>query len=92
MKTPLFGMTANGAELPVQPGARYGGTCPIPLNKSLFEVIVAGGLGAGGCASDRRGASGRCDRRRHRDQLGELAQVLSGGGEVEFVAGAVGAT
>ena len=54
-----------------------------------FEVIAAARIGGLGHAGERRVSSDRCDRRRHRNQLGELAKVLGGGGEVEFVAGAV---
>jgi hypothetical protein len=71
-----FGTAANGCS-----GA-------IPLKKCWFEVIGWRGPGRGH-AGQRRVASGRCGRRRHRDQLGELAEVLGSGGEVEFVASTV---
>ena len=54
-----------------------------------FEVIAAARIGGLGHADERRVASDRCDRRRHQDQLGKLAEVLGGGGEVEFVAGTI---
>ena len=59
----------------------------IPVKKSVFKysrrswLRVATVL-SGGALSARR------DWQRRRDELGELAEVLSGGGEVEFVAGA----
>ncbi len=63
--------------------------CADTVEKVGFEV--AGGVRVGGHSgpSDRREASRRRDRRRHRDQHGELAEVLGSGGEVELVVGAV---
>jgi hypothetical protein len=66
--------------------------CPLwvdTVEEVWFEVIAAARIGGLGHAGERRVSSDRCDRRRHRNQLGELAKVLGGGGEVEFVAGAV---
>jgi len=54
-----------------------------------FGVIAGARIRDRGHAGERRVASARCDRRRHRNQLGELAKVLGGGGEVELIAGAV---
>jgi hypothetical protein len=54
-----------------------------------FEGVAVARIGGRGHAGERPAASGRGDRRRHRNQLGKLAEVLGGGGEVEFVARAV---
>ena len=54
-----------------------------------LEVIAAPLIGAVRYAGGHRVASVRGDRRRHRDQHGELAKVLGGGAKVEFVAGAI---
>ena len=62
---------------------------PDTVEEVWFEVIAAGGSGGGGLAGERCVASGRGDRRRYRDQLGELAEVLDGSSEVEFVTGAI---
>jgi hypothetical protein len=54
-----------------------------------FHVLVMLWVGAATVAiSGVR--SGRRDRYRYRDQLGEFTEVMGGGGEVEFVSGAVG--
>ena len=58
------------------------------VEEARFEVIAAGDRGWG-LAGERRVASGRGDRRRPRDQLGELAEVLGGSSEGEFVTGAI---
>src|SRR5215472_9269693 len=42
--------------------------------------------GSHGSGDDKRAGLGCFSQRRHRDQLGQLAEVLGGGGEVEFVA------
>ena len=74
-------MSAKGQD------AYYVGFGAIPVKKSVFKysrrpwiavatVLSGGALSAGG------------DWQRRRDQLGELAEGLSGRGEVEFVAGA----
>jgi hypothetical protein len=54
---------------------------PDIVEKVGFEVVAARRIGGRGL--------GRYDWRRHRKQLGELAEVLGGGGEVEFMTGAV---
>ena len=62
---------------------------PDTVEEVWFEVIAAARIGGDSLADERRGASGRGDRRRRWDQLGELAEVLGGGSEVDFVAGAI---
>jgi hypothetical protein len=62
---------------------------PDTVEQVGFEVMAVGRVGGLGRAGDRPVGSGRCDRRRQWDQLGELAEVLGGGGEVELIAGAV---
>jgi hypothetical protein len=63
------------------------------LPDSVEEVLVCSNRGGADRRCDHgcecRVASGRRDRRRHRDQLGELAEVLGCGGEMELVAGTV---
>ena len=59
------------------------------VEKVGFEVVGAVRVGGHNSPRDRRDASGSRDRRRHRDQHGEFAEVLGGGGEVELVVGAV---
>src|SRR5438067_13546384 len=51
-------------------------------------MIAAARGGAVAEVEERLLASRRYEGRRHRDQLGEFAEVLSGRGEVELVAGA----
>jgi hypothetical protein len=62
---------------------------PDTVEEVWFGVIAGARIRDRGHAGERRVASARCDRRRHRNQLGELAKVLGGGGEVELIAGAV---
>ena len=52
---------------------------------------AAAGAGVGGAVPKQPAPSGHCGRRL-RDQLGEFAQVLGGGGEEELVMGAAGAS
>ena len=59
------------------------------VEKVRFEVVAAAGFGSRGVAGDRRDPSRRWDRRQRRDQHGELAEVLGGGGEKELVTSAV---
>ena len=66
-------------------GPQWGDT----VEEVWFGVIAGARIRDRGHAGERRVASARCDRRRHRNQLGELAKVLGGGGEVELIAGAV---
>jgi hypothetical protein len=67
-----------------------GTTDPLPdVEEVRFEVIAAARSAVAATPGDDLVGSGGGDRRRHRDQHGELAKVLSGGGEVEFVAGPV---
>lgn len=61
---------------------------PIVLKKSglsSFSVVWTGSRRYGG---ERRVGSDRCGRRGNRKQLGKFTEVLSGGGEMELVAGA----
>lgn len=60
-----------------------GAISPISLKKA-----AAGSLIELRCIEDAA-SSGRCDCRRG-DELGEFAEVLSGGGEEELVSGATG--
>jgi hypothetical protein len=53
-------------------------------------VIVAALGESGGRVDEASGASCRRGWRRHRHQLGEFSEVLSGSGEVELVAGTAG--
>ena len=62
---------------------------PDTVEEVWFEVIATARIGDGGLDGERHVASGRGVRRRQRDQLGEFAEVLGGGSEVEFVAGAI---
>src|ERR1700726_4526297 len=62
---------------------------PDTVEEVWFEVIAAVQISCRAHAGERRLASGHCDRRRRRDQHGELAEVLGGCGEMELVAGAV---
>src|SRR5580704_14702977 len=62
---------------------------PDTVEEVWFEVIAAVQISCRDHAGERRLASGHCDRRRRRDQHGELAEVLGGCGEMELVAGAV---
>jgi len=61
-------------------------------SRPLKRFVEEGGIWRGGvlgCAWPNR-SSGHCGFGR-RDELGELAEVLCGGGEEELIAGAAGA-
>ena len=59
------------------------------VEKVGFEVVVMAGTDGRTDADARFSGSGCSGERRCGDQLCEFAQVLGGGGEVEFIAGAV---
>ena len=59
------------------------------VEKVRFEVVASAGFGSGDGVGGRLDASRRRDRRRCRDQQGELAKVLGSGGEKELVMRAV---
>src|SRR6266849_2462619 len=60
---------------------------PDSVEEVGFRVIAAGGRARCGRVDEAAAASCHGDDRRPGDQLGELAEVLGSGGEVELVAG-----
>jgi len=82
-------MSTSGAQCVIRAGTSKWRKMPDTVEEVWFGVIAGARIRDRGHAGERRVASARCDRRRHRNQLGELAKVLGGGGEVELIAGAV---
>jgi hypothetical protein len=66
-----------------------------PLRVDCVEKLAFGGamtwfVMKGGVVAAAVGPSDRGRQLRHRDELGELPEVLSGGGEEELVLGTLG--
>ena len=77
-----------GASLPSAHTSANDRKPPIVLKKSGLSSFAVERTGTRRHDGERRVGSDRCGRGGNRKQLGKFTEVLSGGGEMELVAGA----